>query len=766
MLSSPNPEGAFVDYLFERLLFERVLARNSLSGCCIDPEAMSDKFDYILHYYLHLGLKKAHNRRSEAIRNLNLNEIAGVVVYMTNMQGRYKIFSANLAQTFDFGQEHEDTYGDHIHCAQMSNKQIKDFRRDWAAKVPQEHQDEIELLVRILKENGLMSSQDCGRTLADKLNALVDDEDDEDRLYIDTLHDAYIAKLENARLRPEVRLQKEQNLITSIKSLTAMDVIVLSSSAKGVNISDCDIELLLVRPAPKNREGISAPPTSMLGSLLSRAGVEPMTMSELSSLLKRSGYKSVEFSYRYFDTTCEINVPYTSFYDPRSELSCQIILNQSHPLGIPLRKLIQAYTNLDGRVERLVYATQQILSEHGRCKRFLSNYAITLMVIAFLQEKDILPKLQHHRERPSPDQASQTLQQQQVHPAVKLITKAMSKNQKRAIARQHRRRRSQGTMKSNSDVDISAAILADKVQVTNLAGSRSRLIDCHFDQAMTQSQVFDKSSISTVGDLLLEFLAYFGYTHDYADHEVSVVYGSLSHETSTMTADATTDTSKSASTVTVSESSINVECTVSEMTVSQQGKSSSMDSASTNTSVSLTENPKEQNQPKRSYLIVRDPFVTDRNVTRLCSGWKLAATVACFRRAFHTLEDDDMDLFSSTEGSDMDDENEEDSMDNSSDDASDSDEDDGMDVSEDSDAEDDGDDEDSMDNPSRRGWRYRRRQRFDQRSLKQHPRLPGFMRNHRGPPRGALTKLLTEELWNDIFYLAVIEQIEGLADTK
>jgi hypothetical protein len=110
------------------------------------------------------------------------------------MRGRYRIFPANLAQTFDFGQE-EDTYGEHVQCAAMSNKQIKEFRRDWSVKVPQEQQDEIELLVRILRENGLMSGRDCGGSSADEFDALLKDDDE---LFFEAPRDAYIAKLEKA----------------------------------------------------------------------------------------------------------------------------------------------------------------------------------------------------------------------------------------------------------------------------------------------------------------------------------------------------------------------------------------------------------------------------------------------------------------------------------------------------------------------------------------------------------------------------------------
>ena len=204
MLTSPNPERSFVEFLFERLLFELVLARNKPQGCCIDPAAISIEFDYILHYYAYLGLKLVHGRRVDAIRNLSLNTVSGVLIHMTNMRGggsgegqRYKIFPASLAETFEFGQETGEDYGDHVHCTHVSNKRIKEFRRDSGAKVPQEYRDEIELLVRILKENELISGN-YNSALVEALLDLSDEEDDGE--YYDTPEDVYVNRLEKARL--------------------------------------------------------------------------------------------------------------------------------------------------------------------------------------------------------------------------------------------------------------------------------------------------------------------------------------------------------------------------------------------------------------------------------------------------------------------------------------------------------------------------------------------------------------------------------------
>ncbi|KAF9366317.1 hypothetical protein BGX34_004242 [Mortierella sp. NVP85] len=665
-----------------------------MSGCCIDPEAVADKFDYILHYYLHLGLKRVHDRRSEAIRNLGLNTIAGVVIHMTNMRGRYRIFPANLAQTFDFGQE-EDTYGEHVQCAPMSNKQIKEFRRDWSVKVPQEQQDEIELL---------------------------------------------------ARPKLEVRLHNEQNLVSSIKSLTSMDAIVLSSLAKGANISDYDIELLLVpRSMASNKAATSTSPQVETEPLAST-----MTMNELANHLKRAGFKSVELMYRYTDTTCEINVPYVCFYDPRNDLSCQVSFKQLHPLGIPLQKLIQAYVDLDGRVEGLVYAAQQILSEHGSCRRFLSNYAITLMVIAYLQDKNILPRLQHHQERPPSNQTPQGPQQQPGRPSVRPNTTSMSKHHRRAIVRQSRRRRNQGGSGTRRDGNT-AFHVAEMVPVTTQDGSRTRQVDCHFDQAMAQNKMFGRGNISTMGDLLVGFLLYFGFGYNHAeDEEISIVRRGLSRRSNMTAANVGAENASESSTATKQ----------SKPDASKHQQCASPSSASTNmgarddtkADIPMSTEKSEQ-QAKHRWLcqgiIVRDPFVTDRNITHLCTGWKLATTLTCIRRAFLTLEDGDLEL-SSDGGESYFGESEDESMDYDSDEY-DSDSDDSDDESDGYEDEDegDGDDEGSTEDRKRRGWPLRRKQVSQQRQEPQR-------RQER-----IMASRLAEELWKDIIFMVITERKSG-----
>ena len=481
-------------------------------------------------------------------------------------------------------------------------------------------------------------------------------------------------------------------------------------------------------------------------------GTEPlvstMTMNELANHLKRAGFKSVELMYRYTDTTCEINVPYICFYDPRNDLGCQVSFKQFHPLGIPLQKLIQAYVDLDGRVEGLVYAAQQILSEHGGCKRFLSNYAITLMVIAYLQDKNILPRLQHHQERPLSNQTPQGPQQQPGRPSVRPNTTFMSRNHKRAIVRQSRRRRNQGGSGSRRDGNA-AFHVAEMVPVTTQDGSRTRQVDCHFDQVMAQNKMFGRGNISTMGDLLVGFLVYFGFGYNHAEQdEISIVRRGLSHRSNMTAANMGAENAP--------ESSTNAKQSKPDASKHQQCASSS--TASTNmdnrddTKADIpmsTEKPKQQakNRLLCHGFIVRDPFVTDRNITHLCTGWKLATTLTCLRRAFLTLEDGDLEL-SSDEDESYFGESEDESMDYDSDEY-DSDSDDSDDESDGYEDEDDGDDEGSTEDRKRRGWPLRRKQVSQQRQDSQ-----------RRPERLPASRL-AEELWKDIIFMVITERKSG-----
>lgn len=166
-MATPEPEHyAFVDSLFERLLFERVLLRNQTTGCCISPGALSMQLDLIGHYYAAIAMTTFQRLCGEAIYNRDFSNF-GILSYLSNHQRQqqqpFKIFPNSLAAKFDLKIESDRSSKvcDHIFCPWMSHKQVKDFWREYGNKVSKEHQKELEFLVDMLDQNGLLRVPNC-----------------------------------------------------------------------------------------------------------------------------------------------------------------------------------------------------------------------------------------------------------------------------------------------------------------------------------------------------------------------------------------------------------------------------------------------------------------------------------------------------------------------------------------------------------------------------------------------------------------------------
>ncbi|KAG0282496.1 hypothetical protein BGZ96_000420 [Linnemannia gamsii] len=119
-------------------------------------------------------------------------------------------------------------------------------------------------------------------------------------------------------------------------------------------------------------------------------------ISELASALHQIGYHDVS-------TITNARVPIVSFYDPEHDISCDI--NIDEPMGVINSRLINTYRKIDDRFLTLWFAVRQIAKKRSILSGstgYLSSYALTMMLIVFLQdvtEPAIFPRLQQQSYR-------------------------------------------------------------------------------------------------------------------------------------------------------------------------------------------------------------------------------------------------------------------------------------------------------------------------------------------------------------------------------
>lgn len=124
------------------------------------------QLDLIGHYYTVIAMTPFQRLCGEAIHNRDFSTF-GILSYLNNHQKQqqqpFKIFPNSLAAKFELEIESDwsSKVCDHIFCPWMSHKQIKDFRRDYGNKVSKEQQKEVEFLVDMLDQNGLLRVPNC-----------------------------------------------------------------------------------------------------------------------------------------------------------------------------------------------------------------------------------------------------------------------------------------------------------------------------------------------------------------------------------------------------------------------------------------------------------------------------------------------------------------------------------------------------------------------------------------------------------------------------
>ncbi|KAF8933699.1 hypothetical protein BGZ47_010758 [Haplosporangium gracile] len=610
-MATPDPEHyAFVNLLFERLLFERVHLRNQTKGCCISPGALSMQLDLIGHYYTVVAMTTFQRLCGEAIHNRDFFNY-GILSYLSNHQRQqqkpFKIFPNSLAAKFDLEIESDRSSKacDHIFCPWMSNKQIKDFKKDYGNKVSKEYQKEFEFLVDMLDQNGLLGVPNCD-TEPEFLSRK------SEKVPVAEIPIRHVDNLKATRTCTSARVLQGASLLNNIKSITSLEPVLLSSSANGINISDYDVEIVLitlettdsssdsamsvmVKEKTNNSTSATATTGKKSPSKLTRAktgegSTSILTMKELASLLTKAGYKSIQHLNRYFDPSSEINVDYLSFNDPRSGLTCQIILD--HPLSIRVRDLLQDYASIDTRAEALIFVVQQTLDDFARCRQYLSNYALALMTIAFLQKKKILPLLQRNMGQSSSASSTQSIPFASAKPlrashSVSRTSTSPSRRQPND-KRQSLLKSAQATQQQRHQQESILAASKTQTQIKNQKRKDKKRV--HREKTLPAAIVQVKT-VATVAELLVGFMDYFGFSHRLTQCEISIISGSTT-------------------------SPINISDLTSVSQPAQDGIS----------------------KDAPPCLLVRDPFVTDRNVIWLCSQWRLFHCERMFMRASMFLE--------------------------------------------------------------------------------------------------------------------------------
>ncbi|KAK5815018.1 hypothetical protein F5H01DRAFT_344784 [Linnemannia elongata] len=173
----------------------------------------------------------------------------------------------------------------------------------------------------------------------------------------------------------------------------------------------------------------------------------------LAKILRAAGYGPIT-------TIATARVPIISFVE--HNIRCDMSINQ--PMGVFNSQLIHAYQRIDSRFLGLSFGLRLLAERHGILggnRGYLSSYALTMMLIVFLQDvttPPILPRLQQ-----------------------------------------------QG---------------ADKMSASLVDG-----IHCAYDQKPRNYAALASKNTKSEGQLLTEFCQYFGYTFNYLKQEVNPRFG-------------------------------------------------------------------------------------------------------------------------------------------------------------------------------------------------------------------------------------------------
>lgn len=268
-----------------------------------------------------------------------------------------------------------------------------------------------------------------------------------------------------------------------------------SSSSKGINFSDYDLELLIKTDKPENLPQA----IEKLDDTLTQTNEIP---EDLLDSLTQAGYENIEVSRRYFEGKSGTNPSSVCFLDPTSNLTCQVSFD--HSAGTSVRKLLQAYAGIDERVEPFVFIVQETLTRYGRTRETLSNLAVAMIAISYLQKEKILPNLLKHQGPrvdfdfySGPVEGRLALEEEMVRGIESRAMVAVTGGSKRKKRRS--RSRSKRSKSSPSAAQTTRAPVAlrseEDLDLRRLAISflGRRIVSYDFDEEMAKIKSFDKS---------------------------------------------------------------------------------------------------------------------------------------------------------------------------------------------------------------------------------------------------------------------------------
>ncbi|KAF9919613.1 Terminal uridylyltransferase 4 [Linnemannia zychae] len=325
---------------------------------------------------------------------------------------------------YDDSSDDSDSDADYTILHAFSGQETQEFLDHYACNVPRAYHDEIAALIQALRDDyfdhrgsgGTYCILPNGWRGATKFSASYNDNKREKIAQrAQELEDAKRRQREEAeereRLERERREQAQRNearLRRNQLILTYMNK--LRNSLKSSQERDEQVDALRSRLERNLQEvyGDYEIEVHTFGSFASGLSSKnsdadftvyncEYDIADLATMLEYLGYEDVTY-------IGNARVPIVTFYDSDRDIQCDV--NIEEPMGVINSKLIATYRKIDKRFLTLWFSIRQIAKKHGILSGstgFLSSYALTMMMIVFLQDvanPAVLPRLQlqsHHR---------------------------------------------------------------------------------------------------------------------------------------------------------------------------------------------------------------------------------------------------------------------------------------------------------------------------------------------------------------------------------